>query len=85
MKNMFSIFTLAIKLDCLFLAIFLAFHWFVSFIFGKLIPPWIYVSKDAKNHFLVYTSAKNSLRSAKNVVFPLFCILVDRPIGAGGL
>ena len=34
----------------------------------------------AVNHFLVHSSPKNSLRSAKNVVFSLFCILVDRPI-----
>ena len=35
----------------------------------------------AINHFLVHSSPKNSLRSAKNVVFFLFCILVDMPIG----
>ena len=28
---------------------------------------------------------KNRLRSAKNVIFALLCILVDRPIGGGGL
>ena len=38
MKPMFSIFTLAIKFDCLFLAIFQSFHWFVGFIFEKLAP-----------------------------------------------
>ena len=40
----------------------------------------MYVSKDVSNHFLVHFNAKNSLKSAKNVVFPLFCILVDRPM-----
>ena len=43
-------------------------------------PPLIYVSKDALNHFLVNSSTKNSLKRAKNVVFFLFCILVDRPM-----
>ena len=40
----------------------------------------MYVSNDALNHFLVNSSAKNSLKRAKNVVFSLFCILVDRPM-----
>ena len=35
----FSIFTLVIKFDCVFLAIFQSFHVFVSFIFDKLAPP----------------------------------------------
>ena len=35
---MFSIFTQAIKFDCLFLVIFQSFHVFVSFIFDKLAP-----------------------------------------------
>ena len=39
MTPMFSIFTLAIKFDCLFLAIFQSFHVFVNFIFDKLAPP----------------------------------------------
>ena len=82
---MFGIFILAIKFDCLFLIIFQSFHWFVTFIFDKLATPWIYVSKDALNHFLVHSSTKNSLRKAKNVVFSLFCILVDMPMGGRGL
>ena len=41
----------------------------------------MYVSKNALNHFLVNSSAKDSLRRAKNVVFFLFCILVNRPMG----
>ena len=70
MKPLFSIFTLAIKFDCIFLAIFQSFHELVSFIFDKLaLPNILYVSKDALNHFLVHSSAKSSLRSAKNVVF----------------
>ena len=75
---MFSIFTLAIKFDCFFLCIFQSFYWFVTFIFDKVAPPWIHVSKDAINHFLVHSSTKNSLRKTKNEVFFLFCILVDR-------
>ena len=38
MTPMFSIFTLAIKFDCLFLTIFQSFHLFVSFVFDKLAP-----------------------------------------------
>ena len=41
----------------------------------------MYDSKDALNHILVHSSLKTSLISAKNVVFFLFCILVDRPMG----
>ena len=57
MTLMFSIFTLAIKFDCLILTIFQSFHLFVSFIFDKLAPPQTYVSKDVLNHYLVHSSA----------------------------
>ena len=80
---MFSNFALAIKSDCSFFGIFQSFYWFVSSIFYKL-APWRYVLKDVLNHFLVHSSAKNTLRKAKNVVFSFFCILVDRPLGGGG-
>ena len=53
----------------------------MTLIFDKLVPPWIYISRDAFIHFLVNSNAKNSLKKAKNVVFFLFCILVDRPMG----
>ena len=56
MTPMFSIFTLAIKFDDLFLTIFQSFHLFVSFVFDKLAHPWIYVSKDVLNHYLVHSS-----------------------------
>ena len=47
MTPIFSIFTLAIEFDCLFLTIFQSFHLFISFIFEKLAPPeHNYVSKD---------------------------------------
>ena len=59
MTPMFSIFTLAIKFDRLFFTIFQSFYLFVSFVFDKLAPPhpWIYVSKDVLNHYLVHSSA----------------------------
>ena len=57
MIPMFSIFPLAIKFDCLFLTIFQSFYLFVSYIFYKLAPPWIYVSKDVLNHYLAHSSA----------------------------
>ena len=51
MTLIFSIFTLAIKFDCLFLAIFQTFHVFVSFVFEKLVPPRKHVSKNVSNHY----------------------------------
>ena len=45
----------------------------------------MYVSNDALNHFLVNSSAKNSLKRAKNVVFSLFCILVDKSMRGGAI
>ena len=52
MTPMFSIFTLAIKFDCLFLTILKSFHVFAGFRFEKLAPPsWIFVSKDVLNHY----------------------------------
>ena len=77
MKPLFNDFTLAIKSECLILGIFQSFEFF----FDKL-PPQIHVLKDALNHFLVHSREKNNLKSAKNVVFFLFCILVNRPWGA---
>ena len=69
MTLMFSIFSLAIKFDSVFLTIFQSFHFFVSFIFKKTAPLEIYVSKDVLNHYFVLSSAFNGLKSAKNVVF----------------
>ena len=47
------------------------------------LPKYMF-QKNALNHFLVHSSAKkNSLSSAKNVLFSLFCILVHRPMGGG--
>ena len=57
MTPMFSIFTLAIGNDCLFLTILQSFHLFVSCIFDKLAPPRINVLKDVLNHYLVHSSA----------------------------
>ena len=85
MTPMFSVFTLAIKFDSVFLTIFQSFHLFVSFIFNKLAPPLntVYVSNNVLNHYLVHCSAFKSLKSAKNVVFFSFGILVDMPMGEG--
>ena len=55
MTPMFSIFTPAIKFDCVFLTILQSFYLFVSFIFNKLAPPHIYASKDVLNHYLVHS------------------------------
>ena len=56
MTHMFSIFTFAIKFDDLFLTSFQSFHLFVSFVFDKLPPPWIYVSKDVLDYYVVHSS-----------------------------
>ena len=84
MTPMLSIFTQAIKFVCVFLTIFQSFHLlFVSFIFNKLAPHQTYVSKGVLNHNLVHANAFNGLKSAKNVVFFSFCVLVDMPMGGG--
>ena len=59
----------------------------MSFVFDKLSPPPL-LNKHFKigfKSFLVYSSAKDSLRSAKNMVFFLFSILVGRPIIGGAI
>ena len=43
MTPMFSIFTLAIKFDCVFLTIFQSFYLFIIFILDKLAPPPKYI------------------------------------------
>ena len=50
--------------------------------FDKLASPLYqtHTSKYALNHFLVYSRAKDSLKSAKKVVFFLICILAGRPM-----
>ena len=86
MTPMLSIFTLAIEFDRLFLAIFQSFCVFLSFIFDKIALPLQYLlQKDALNNYLnPFQSIKQS-QKCKNVVFFLFCILVDLPMGGGGL
>ena len=81
MTLMFSIFTFAIKFDCVFLTIFQSFYLFVSFIFNEL-PPLNICSKKILKHYLVHSSAFNGLKSAKNLVFFSFCILVNMPMGS---
>ena len=80
---MSNIFILAIKFDCLFLAVFQSYCLIVSFIIDKLLPPAEHTYQ--KMLWIPFESIsvqkKDSLRSAKNVVFFLFCILVDRPMG----
>ena len=79
---MFSVFILAIKFDCLFLGIFQSFHCFVTLIFDKLDPLTINLclKRCFKSLFCPFLR-KDSLGRAKNVVFSLFCILVERPMG----
>ena len=74
---MFSIFTLSIKFNSF---DHFSKYLFLSFVFDKLDPHWIYVSKDVLNHCLVYSTAYNRLKSAKKV-FISICILVDMPMG----
>ena len=65
MTLMFSIFTLAIKFDCLFLTIYQRLHLFVGFFFAKLAPPP--EPKDVLNHYLVPPIQKCVFHSAKAV------------------
>ena len=61
MTRTFSIFTLAIKFDCLFLAIFQSFHLFVSFISDKLAPSLNICFKGCfKSLFSPFQSIKQS-------------------------
>ena len=83
MTSVFSISTLAIKFDCLFLTIYQRFHLFVGFIFDKLAPLDICFKRCFKSLSSPLQSIKQP-QSAKNVVFFLFCILVDMSMGGGG-
>ena len=73
MKPMFSNFTLVI-------VYFWAFFEVLSLFFDKLAPLNICFKRCFKSLFSPF-QCKNSLSSAKNVIFSLFCILVDRPWG----
>ena len=69
---MFSIFTLAIKFDCLFLTIFQSFHLFVGFIFDKLAPPLnICFKRCFKSLFSPLQCVKQSQKCLKRSVFPI--------------
>ena len=85
MTPMFSIFTPAIKFDCLFLTIYQSFHLFVGFIFVKLAPPPLDIcfKRCFKSLSSLLQCTKQS-QSAKNVVFFRFCILVNMSMGGGG-
>ena len=76
MKVMFSVFQQAIKFYAYFSLFFRSFYWQSS------PTPKTNASKEALNHVWAHSSAKDSLRNTKNVIFCLFCIFVDRPIGA---
>ena len=67
----------AIKFDCLVLAIFQRFEWFVIYVFGKLVPPFqINVSKDALDHFLVHFRVLNISNNGKHIAVFFFVPLV---------
>ena len=79
---MFGIFTLAIRFDCLFSGIFSKFSLICDFNFWQLAPPLNICFKWCfKSLFSQFQRKKNSLKRAKNVIFSLFCILVDRSMG----
>ena len=69
MTPMFSIFTLAIKFDCLFLAIFQSFHLFNSCIFDKLAPPEYTFKKMFKSLFSPFQCIQQSQKCYKRVFF----------------
>ena len=83
---MFSIFTLAIKFDCLFLTIYQRFYLFVDLVFDKLAPPPL--DMCFKRCFKSLSSPLQCIKqsqSAKNVVFFPFCFLVDMSMGGGAI
>ena len=81
---MFSIFTLAIKFDCIFLTIYQRLHLLVGYIFDKIAPSLnICFKRCFKSLFSLLQSIKQS-QNAKNVVLFPFCILVDMSMGGGG-
>ena len=69
---MFSIFTLAIKFDCLFLTIFQSFHLFVGFIFEKLAPSLnICFKRCFELLFSPFQCIKQPQKCLKRSVFPI--------------
>ena len=71
MTPMFSIFTLAIKFDCLFLTIYQRFNLFVGFSFDKLAPPLdICFKRCFKPLFNPLQCIKQSQKRSKRSVFP---------------
>ena len=84
MFTLFSIFTLAIKFDCLFLTIYQRFHLFVGFIFVKLAPPIDICFKRCFKSLSSQLQCIKQSQSAKNIVFFPFRILVDMSMGGGG-
>ena len=83
---MFSIFTLAIKFDCLFLAIFQSFDLFVSFIFDKLAPPPVntYFKRCFKSLFSSFQCKKSVLKVLKTRYFSYSAFLSTGQWGWGG-
>ena len=63
MTPMFGILTLAMKFDCLFLAIFQSFLVFVSFIFNKLALPQIFFKRFLNHYFNPFQCIKQSQKS----------------------
>ena len=73
MTTMFSIFTFAIKFDCVFLTIFQSFHLFVGFIFDKLAPFPLNIcfKRCFKSLFSPLQCIKQSQSAKKRNVFPI--------------
>ena len=80
---MLSTFQLEIKFDFQFFAVFQSFFFSNLPVFDELAPPPTNKRFKIcfKSFFWVYSSAKDSVRSAAKAVFFLFSILVGRPIG----
>ena len=79
MKPTLSILHQAIKFDCLLLVVFKVFSDLLVLFLTILVLLYTNVSKLALNHFQVNFTTKDCLRSAKNVVYFLLGILVERP------
>ena len=85
MTPMFSIFTLAIKFDCLFLAILQSFHLFKSCIFDKIAPPNICLKRCSKSLFSPFQCIQQSQKCYKRVFFLILHFGRHANGGGGGL
>ena len=81
---MFNIFTLTIKFDCIFFAIFQSFYWFVNIIFDKLAPfPNICFKICFESLFSPFQCKKSVSEVLKTWYFPYSAFWLASQLGGG--